>query len=223
MQPEDMIFISVDDHLVEPPHLFEGRMPARFAEHAPQVVRHRRRRRRVGLRRRDHPQHRAQRGGRPAQGGVRGQPDRLRRDAPGLLRRARASEGHERRWRARRRCASRRSPSFAGGSFLAADDKELALASVQAYNDWHIDEWCGAYPGRFIPMALPVLWDPELLRDGDPARRGQGLPLGHLHGEPEHARPAELPRRVTGTRCGGRCARPARSCPSTSARRASSR
>ena len=42
------------------------------------------------------------------------------------------------------------------------DDKELALAVVQAYNDWHIDEWCGTYPGRFIPMALPVLWDPEL-------------------------------------------------------------
>ena len=33
---------------------------------------------------------------------------------------------------------------------------------MQAYNDWHIDEWCGTYPGRFIPMALPVLWDPEL-------------------------------------------------------------
>ena len=33
---------------------------------------------------------------------------------------------------------------------------------LQAYNDWHIDEWCGAYPGRFIPMALPVLWDAEL-------------------------------------------------------------
>ena len=33
---------------------------------------------------------------------------------------------------------------------------------MRAYNDWHIDEWCGAYPGRFIPMALPVLWDPEL-------------------------------------------------------------
>jgi predicted TIM-barrel fold metal-dependent hydrolase len=33
---------------------------------------------------------------------------------------------------------------------------------VQAYNDWHIDEWCGTYPGRFIPMALPVLWDAEL-------------------------------------------------------------
>jgi len=53
-------------------------------------------------------------------------------------------------------------PSFSGRLFLACEDKELALAVVQAYNDWHIDEWCGAYPGRFIPMALPVLWDPEL-------------------------------------------------------------
>jgi len=53
-------------------------------------------------------------------------------------------------------------PSFSGRLFLGCDDKELALAVVQAYNDWHIDEWCGAYPGRFIPMALPVLWDPEL-------------------------------------------------------------
>ena len=61
--------------------------------------------------------------------------------------------------------ASMNFPSFPGFSarlFAAAADKELALAVVRAYNDWHIDEWCGAYPGRFIPMALPVLWDPDL-------------------------------------------------------------
>ena len=33
---------------------------------------------------------------------------------------------------------------------------------MKAYNDWHIDEWCGSVPGRFIPLALPVLWDPQL-------------------------------------------------------------
>ena len=32
---------------------------------------------------------------------------------------------------------------------------------MRAYNDWHIDEWCGAYPERFIPMAVPVIWDAE--------------------------------------------------------------
>ena len=30
--------ISVDDHLVEPPDLFEGRMPAKFADRTPRIV-----------------------------------------------------------------------------------------------------------------------------------------------------------------------------------------
>jgi hypothetical protein len=30
--------ISVDDHLVEPPDMFEGRLPRRFADQAPKVV-----------------------------------------------------------------------------------------------------------------------------------------------------------------------------------------
>ena len=33
---------------------------------------------------------------------------------------------------------------------------------VRAYNDWHIDEWAGTHPGRIIPLALPMMWDPEL-------------------------------------------------------------
>ena len=32
---------------------------------------------------------------------------------------------------------------------------------MQAYNDWHVEEWCAAYPARFIPMTLPVIWDAE--------------------------------------------------------------
>jgi predicted TIM-barrel fold metal-dependent hydrolase len=53
-------------------------------------------------------------------------------------------------------------PGFSARLFAACDDKELALSVLRAYNDWHIEEWCGAYPGRFTPMALPILWDPEL-------------------------------------------------------------
>ena len=33
-------------------------------------------------------------------------------------------------------------PSFSGRLFSHAEDKDLALAVTQAYNDWHIDEWC---------------------------------------------------------------------------------
>ncbi len=47
-------------------------------------------------------------------------------------------------------------PSFSGGRFAALDDKKLALILLQAYNDWHIDEWCVTYEGRFMPLALPV-------------------------------------------------------------------
>ena len=30
---------------------------------------------------------------------------------------------------------------------------------IQAYNDWHVDEWCGAYPDRFIPCGILPLFD----------------------------------------------------------------
>ncbi len=54
-------------------------------------------------------------------------------------------------------------PQFCGQLFARAAQKDeaLAVALVQAYNDWHIDSWCGAYPGRFIPLALPMMWDVE--------------------------------------------------------------
>ena len=37
-QPRHVTLISVDDHLVEPPDMFEGRVPAKFADAAPRVM-----------------------------------------------------------------------------------------------------------------------------------------------------------------------------------------
>ena len=34
-----MVLISVDDHAVEPPGCLDGRLPARFAERTPRIVR----------------------------------------------------------------------------------------------------------------------------------------------------------------------------------------
>jgi predicted TIM-barrel fold metal-dependent hydrolase len=48
---------------------------------------------------------------------------------------------------------------FAGGTFFRATDKELAEACVSAYNDWMIDEWCAAMPGRQIPLVIMPFWD----------------------------------------------------------------
>jgi predicted TIM-barrel fold metal-dependent hydrolase len=52
-------------------------------------------------------------------------------------------------------------PRFAGTRFLEIDDKDLALACVRAYNDWLIDEWCATAPSRFIPAVLTPVWDPD--------------------------------------------------------------
>ena len=53
-------------------------------------------------------------------------------------------------------------PRFCGQLFSEADDLELGLLCVQAYNDWMIDEWCGSSGGRLIPLCIVPLWDAEL-------------------------------------------------------------
>jgi predicted TIM-barrel fold metal-dependent hydrolase len=161
MHASDMILISVDDHLVEPPDMFEGRMPSRFVDLAPRVVRkddgsdvgvfNDTEIPNIGLN---------AVAGRPREEyGV--EPTAYTEMRPGCY------DIHERvkDMSAGGVLASMCFPSFpafSGRLFAAAADKALALATVQAYNDWHVESWCAAYPGRFIPMALPVLWDAEL-------------------------------------------------------------
>jgi predicted TIM-barrel fold metal-dependent hydrolase len=53
-------------------------------------------------------------------------------------------------------------PRFCGQTFKEASDKDLALLCVEAYNDWMIDEWCGESGRRLIPLTLIPLWDPVL-------------------------------------------------------------
>jgi predicted TIM-barrel fold metal-dependent hydrolase len=53
-------------------------------------------------------------------------------------------------------------PGFAGGNFQRAKDKDLALLCVQAWNDFHLDEWCATAPDRFIPLGMVPTWDPVL-------------------------------------------------------------
>jgi predicted TIM-barrel fold metal-dependent hydrolase len=56
-------------------------------------------------------------------------------------------------------------PRFAGTLFLEGEDRELALLCVQAWNDFVLDEWCAADPARFIPLSIMPLWDPILAAD----------------------------------------------------------
>ena len=67
------------------------------------------------------------------------------------------------------------------------------------YNDWHIDEWCGTYPGRFIPLALAA--DLGRRRDGGrgpPRRRRRAATRSRSRRTPSKLEAAELPRRPLG-------------------------
>lgn len=50
-------------------------------------------------------------------------------------------------------------PRFAGTVFLDAQDKDLALLCVRAWNDFVLEEWCATAPDRFIPVIILPLWD----------------------------------------------------------------
>ena len=151
--------ISVDDHIVEPPDTFEGRVPAKFADRAPRVVEQRRRQPGVGLRRRRSSRTSASTPSSAARSSEYSfEPDPVRRDAP---RRVGHPRAHRATWTSTastRRCTSRRScPGFAGQRLqLVTNDPELALATVRAWNDWHIEAWAGAVPGPHHPVPAPV-------------------------------------------------------------------
>ncbi len=51
---------------------------------------------------------------------------------------------------------------FCGQLFMDASDRDFGFRCLQAWNDWMVEEWCGAAPGRYIPLMLIPMWDPEL-------------------------------------------------------------
>ena len=53
-------------------------------------------------------------------------------------------------------------PRFCGQTFSEAEDKELALLCVRAYNDFQVEEWCAGTGGRLIPLTIVPLWDAHM-------------------------------------------------------------
>jgi len=51
---------------------------------------------------------------------------------------------------------------FCGQTFLQSPDRELALLCVRAYNDWLSAEWEGPSEGRLFGSGLIPLWDADL-------------------------------------------------------------
>jgi predicted TIM-barrel fold metal-dependent hydrolase len=160
MDADDLILVSVDDHLVEPPTVFSHHLPAKYRDQAPRVERTEEGSDvwtfngetipNIGLN---------AVAGRPREEyGI--EPTAFTEMRPGCY----DIDERIKDMNAGGLLGSMCFPSFPGFSgrvFAAAADHGLAKAIVRAYNDWHVDEWCGAYPGRFIPMGLPMLWDAE--------------------------------------------------------------
>ncbi len=51
---------------------------------------------------------------------------------------------------------------FCGQLFMEGSDREFGFECLQHYNDWLVEDWCGAAPGRYIPLMLIPMWDPPL-------------------------------------------------------------
>jgi len=156
---DDMILISVDDHTVEPPDMFKNHLPKKYADDAPRLVHNA-----DGS---DTWQFRDTVIPNVALNAVAGRPKEEYGLEPQGLDEIRPGcynvDERIKDMNAGGILASICFPSFPGfaGRLFATEDPEFSVALVQAYNDWHIDEWCGAYPARFIPMAIPVIWDAE--------------------------------------------------------------
>ena len=164
MDMNDLILVSVDDHVVEPPDMCERHVSKADLERAPRVIHIDEMDADVWVfEGTDHPQRRPQRGRRPSARGVRHRAHRVRRDAQGLLRHPRARPRHERQRRARLAVLPVDARLLRTVVRPHARPATSGSRLLQGYNDWHIDEWCGTYPGRFIPLAIVPIWDAELM------------------------------------------------------------
>jgi predicted TIM-barrel fold metal-dependent hydrolase len=154
--------ISVDDHLIEPPDLFDGRLPAKLADRAPRIVETD-----------DGTQAWEYDGARYPNVGLNAVVGRPR--AQWSMEPARFDEMRPGCYDIDARIAdmdlagiwaSLCFPSliagFCGTVFSQTSDPDLGLAVLRAWNDWHLDVWAGSHPDRIIPLQLPWLPDPQL-------------------------------------------------------------
>ena len=153
--------ISVDDHLVEPAHLFEGRMPTALVDRAPFV-------------RTTSKGHEIWvfDGQAYPQVGLNAVVGRSRDESP--MEPVRFDQMRRGCWDPAARVvdmddagiwASLNFPSqitgFCGAVYSTCSDPALGQACVRAWNDWLTEEWCTPFPDRFIPCGIVYLADAD--------------------------------------------------------------
>ncbi|HEV8298086.1 MAG TPA: amidohydrolase family protein [Acidimicrobiales bacterium] len=156
--PDDVRPISVDDHIIEPPHLWQDRLPARDREVGPRVVELD-----DGTQawRFEDQVIRTVRGNSRTREGFDPDPNgwaRFDEMRPGCYDpKARLADmDADGVWA---QVAFPDFSRFAGHRFINARDPALAIRCVEAYNDFAIDEWCATDPERLGAVAILPFWD----------------------------------------------------------------
>jgi len=162
MQMDDMILVSIDDHMVEPPDMFDNHVPERWKDQVPKVV--------TNASGADEWQFQGLATSTPfGMAATVGWPREEWGFNPAGYAELRPAcfDVHERvkDMDANGVLGSLNFPTMAGfnaRTFTEAADKDLSLIMLRAYNDWAIDEWAGSYPDRFISQGVVPLWDVDL-------------------------------------------------------------
>jgi predicted TIM-barrel fold metal-dependent hydrolase len=154
---DDHQIVSVDDHLIEHPRVWQDRVPAKHRELAPKIVEsgghhiwlfEGQRFPTVGLN--------AVAGKPRDQWGV--DPVRYEDMIPGAYNPAERIKDMDLDGVQAALCFPT-FPGFAASVFHKAKDKDLAYECIKAWNDFNIDEWCATAPHRLIPFAILPTWD----------------------------------------------------------------
>ncbi|MDV2477493.1 amidohydrolase [Rhodococcus zopfii] len=160
MNIDDMVMISIDDHVVEPPDLFEKYFPKSLRDQAPKLTANPR-----------NPDVQAW----MFQGVVVGSsglnavaswpkeewgmdPTGYAEMRPGIY----DMDLRVRDMDANGTLAATlfaTFPGFAGTHLASLPDKKLSLAACKAFNDWVVGEVSSTYPGRFIPLGIIPFFD----------------------------------------------------------------
>jgi predicted TIM-barrel fold metal-dependent hydrolase len=154
--------ISVDDHLIEPVDLFEGRLDTGFGEDAPHIVEFD-----------NGAQAWVYEGGLYPNIGLNAvvgrpknewsmDPARFDEMRPGCydIHARIADMDLNGVWASV--CFPSLIAGFAGAVFSRSKNLDLGLACVRAWNDWHHEVWAGTYPERIIPLQITWLADPSV-------------------------------------------------------------
>lgn len=178
--------ISVDDHVLEPPHMFSRRVPVGMQGRVPYVE--------VSADGTPYWVIEDARVGITITNGAVGRPrhewagDRLHR----------YEEFREGVWNSTARLADMDLtgvwaqvcfPSmiwgFAGRVFSQMKDEDAGLAALRAYNDWMLEEWCGPHRDRYVLSQLPWLKDPRVAAQEVRRNAGRGFRTVSFSENPE--------------------------------------